>query len=321
MRITKLSDNFTPLNEGILFEIDSENETPTDIIVEIVEVATGEVVGTQLLRNTTSTTINIAPYMTRLDGYAPTSPDHTTFIEAPTASYRVRVDSIESAEVVVSVNRCRMDSKPSIATSLPSRRRIARGESDELLIVAESRQSLYAEITADTGESLHIEHLTLSGASTLAISTNDFETEINSLDITLYCEGKEFGSLHYAITKPIKTATRVAWLSECGAIERYSFPSAHRVKCCADKQTIVTKKGVVAAQSRVKRTISLCSRIEPRATIEGLSQLVSSPKVWVEQSGDWHLVEVITPQIEKNFLGEPSFLHLDICLWEKEVSL
>ena len=321
MRITKISDNFTPLHEGILFEIDSESETPTDIVVEIVDVATREVVGTQLLRNTTSTTINIAPYMARLEGYAPTSPSHTTFAEAPTASYRVRIDNIESEEVVVSVNRCRIDSKPSIVASLPNRRRIAHGESDELLIVAESGHTLYAEIVADTGETLHIEHLSLSGVSTLAISTNDFETEIGSLDITLYCEGKEFGSLHYAVTKPLKTATRVAWLSECGAIERYSFPSTHRVKCSADKQTIATKEGVMAAHSRAKRTISLCSRIEPRTTIEALSQLISAPKVWVEQNNGWHLVEVTTPQVEYNLLGEPSFLHLDISLWEKEVAL
>lgn len=321
MKITKISDNFTPMHEGILFGIDSENETPADIIVEIIEVATGEVVGSQRLRDTTSATINIAPYMARLERYAPTLPNHTTFAEAPIATYRIRIGNIESEDIVVSVNRRKIDSKPSIVTSFPDTRRIARGDSDELLIVTEEGKTIYAEIVADTGELLHIEHLSLSGASTLAISSNDFETEIHSLDITLYCEGEEFGSLHYTVVSPLKTATRLAWISDCGAIERYSFPSSHKVKRSADKQIVATKEGVVVAQCRAKQTISLCSRIEPRATIETLAQIASSPRVWIEQNGVWHLVEVVTPQVEYNLFGEPSFLRLDICLWQKEVAL
>ena len=321
MRIAKISDNFTPLHEGILFQIDTESEAPTDIVVEIVEVATEEVIGTKLLRNTVSATVNIAPYVARLEEYAPASLDHTTFAAAPAASYRIRIDNIESEEVVVATNRCKIDSTPFVVTALPASRRIVHGESDELLIIAEKGKTIYAEIVSDMGSSLNIEHLSASGVSTLVVATNDFEDDIRSLDIDLYCDGTKFGSLRYKVTSPLKTATRLAWVSDCGSIERYTFPSSHKAKRYADKQIVATSKGVVSAQCRAKQFISLCSRIEPRATIEALAQIASSPKVWIEESGNWHLVEVVTPQIEYNLFGEPSHLHLDICLWQKEVAL
>ena len=40
MKIEKISENFTPLHEGILFGIDTECEEPTDIEVKIIEMIT-----------------------------------------------------------------------------------------------------------------------------------------------------------------------------------------------------------------------------------------------------------------------------------------
>ena len=321
MKIEKISENFTPLHEGILFGIDTECEEPTDIEVKIIEMATGEVVATKLLRNTVATTINIAPYVEILTEYAPSTHRQTTFTEAPTASYKICVGDIESEEVVVSVNRCKIGSAPTIVASLPTTRHIARGENDEVLIRAECGKSIRAEIAANTGESLHLEFQTASGMAILTLSTDDFETAISSLDIALYCDGEMFGSLHYAVKPYLKTATRLAWLSDSGAIERYSFPSSYKAKRYAKKRVISTIDGVEASQSHAKQFISLCSRIEPRATVEAVAQLASSPKVWVEQDDRWQLVEVVTPEIEYNLFGEPSFLHLDVCLWQKEVGL
>ena len=72
---------------------------------------------------------------------------------------------------------------------------------------------------------------------------------------------------------------------------------------------------------RAKQTISLCSRFESSKTIETLAQIATSPKVWVEDNTGITLVEVTTPNIDYNIFGEPSHIHFDICLWQKEVAL
>lgn len=320
MKIVKLSHDFTPLREGILFGIDTETDEPSELEVKIIEIATGEVIATKLLRNATTATINIAPYIEFLEEYCPAS-NQCSFEEAPTASYKICVGDSLSEEVIVSVNRCTIDSTPAVVSSLPNTRRIARGEEDEVLILAEQGKTIYAEIVADTGEMLHLESHTSTGATILTIATDDFDTAISTLDIALYCDGEEFGRLHYSVTAPLKTSTRLAWVSDSGAIERYSFPSTHKSKRLADKQTIAHSDGVVATQGRAKQFLSLCSRIEPAATVAALAEIASSPKVWIEHDGAWHSVEVVTPQVEYNLFGEPSLLHFDICLWQKEVSL
>ena len=71
MKITKLSKNFTPLNKGIYFGIDTESDTPTTLTVEIIDSSTTEVIATQQLREVTSAKVNIAPYLPRFEEYKP----------------------------------------------------------------------------------------------------------------------------------------------------------------------------------------------------------------------------------------------------------
>ena len=43
MRIIKLSEEFTPRHEGIFFGLDTENEMPADVTIEVVDMASEEV--------------------------------------------------------------------------------------------------------------------------------------------------------------------------------------------------------------------------------------------------------------------------------------
>lgn len=321
MKINKLSDNLTPLDEGIFFGIDTESDTTSEIVVEIIEATTGEVVAVQQLHNALAVKINIAPYIARLSEYAPTQTQQASFAAPPMAAYKIRIDEVESEEIIVSINRYKIGSTPALITDFPHSRRIARGENDEVMFASEPGKTIKAELVADTGETLSLEYLPTTEISTLIISLDDFDSEIGSLDATLYCEEEDFASLHYTVVPPLKNATRLAWLSECGTIEHYTFPASHKVKHSTKKQSVMTSSGICSAHHQTKLTISLCSRLEPRATIEALTKIISSPKVWVKQKGRYELVEVATTEIEYNLFGEPAFLHLDICLWQKEVAI
>lgn len=321
MKINKLSKNFTPIHKGILFGIDSESEVPTNLLVEIIDMSTGEVIATQLLHNTVSATVNIAPYVARMNEYAPSQHQQTTIKSAPTASYKIRIGNIESEDVVISVNRCEIGDTPAIVTSFPDSRQIAHDENDELLIVASKGKRLLVDMVANRGETIHLEHLATSEAVILAISPNDFDTEVDSFDVTIHSEGVQLGTMHYTVTSPVKTATRLAWISDNGAIEQFTFPLTHGAKRSADRQILATSNGVMASQCLTKQLISVGSRYEPQATIEAIAQIASSPKVWLKQGGHWQLVEIITPHLEYNLFGKPNRLCLDICLWQKEVSL
>ena len=322
MKITKVSKEFSPLCGGIFFEIDTEQNEPTSVTAEIVDVETGEVVATQHLREITAAKVNIAPYVKRFDEYAPTAPlQLTTFIEAPTASYRLRIGDIESEEVAVSVNRCDVLSLPTMISSLPLSRRIAHGENDEILIMAERGRTISAQIVTNTGESLHLEHLSTTGVATLVISTEDFDDDVRSLDITLYCDDDAFDSLSYKVMPTYKTYTRLAWISACGSIERYTFPIAYKSVRSVSKQVVATTEGATTTNCKTEYKVSLSSRFESQATIDALSQIVSSPMVWIEQNGELERVGIASSVIEQDLFGSPSHISIDVCLRQREVSL
>lgn len=318
MKILKLSNDFTPIRKGIYFNIDTEDTTPTNLIVEIIDSSTSEVIATQQLREVTSAKVNIAPYLTKFEEHKPMQNFCTSILSAPCAHYNVRVDGVESEEVVVSVNNVESEETPTIISTMPNSRRISRGESDEVLIFSESGIDIGVEITADTGEVFNLEHRTTSGANILTISTEDFGANTHTLEVVLYCDGEIFGSLHYQVSPPLKTATRLAWLSDKGSIERYSFPVSHKLNRSVERNTVLTTDGIQTSHCRTKEVLSLISRYEPSATIAALAQILSSKKVWREHCGKLERVKVETHTIEHNLFGEPDCAHIDICTLNEE---
>ena len=95
----------------------------------------------------------------------------------------------------------------------------------------------------------------------------------------------------------------------------------HEKSILTQKQSFLTSDGICSAHCRAKQIVSVCSRFESSKTIEALAEIAASPKVWIENDEGCDLVEITTPEIEYNIFGEPSHIHFDICLWQREVAL
>ncbi len=320
MRIDKLSSNFTPLDEGIRFGIDTESDSATDICIEIIDVTTNEVVATKLLRDTTSTTVNIAPYIHAVGGYTPATAKKFAFRDVPTATYKVRVGEVESEEVTISVNRRNIGSEPAIVGDFPHLREISRNEIDEVLMIVPKGAPLYVEVITENDMQTY-DHVAENEAVSFTIAPIELADEAQNFDVRIYVDDNEICSLHYSLTPQHKTSARLAWVADSGAIERYTFPLVSQKSSVAEKQSFMGSDGICSVRSSAKQILSLRSQFEPRATIEALAQVVYSPKVWLEQNGEWLSVEVATSQVEYNLFGEPNFLVLEVGLWQKEVAL
>ena len=313
MKITKISNDFTPISKGVFFGIDTENSEPSDLMVEVVDVATNEVVAVQQLRGVTEAQVNIAPYLNRFAERAPRVGAYSMFAEAPTAIYQIRVGNITSEVIVVSVNRDAV-SQPSLVTTLPTSRVISRGESDELLLIAEAGDTLEASIATDAGDDISVEYVTSGGATIFLLSTAELSPSAKTLDVKLSLNGEEWLELHYRVAPAYKGAVRMAWLSEEGSVEQYTFLTATRAKLQVDKQTIATQSNRRVVQSHFEQSVSLISRYEPRSVIDALSQIVCSPRVWIIEGESLTEVEVKSSAIDFNLFGEPDCVAVDICV-------
>lgn len=317
MRITKLSDDFTPRHEGLLFGIDVESEQPGDVTIEVVDMASEEVIATQRLREITTAEVNIAHYVAPITDYTPSRTAHTTFKEAPSRYTMIRSGEDFSAPIITSVNRSRV-SPPSCVRTMPNLRTISYGEVDEVLIIAAERDTLTANFVADTGEILTLDYTAATGAAILSISTKDFGKKFRTLDVELLCNGERLDTLHYAIAPTHKGALRLAWLSSTGSIERYTFPVVVKSQFNSVKESIETPEGRKVVHSVSESILSLKSRYESLATIEALAEIISSPRVWIESSTGCAEVEVISSLVDKNLFNEPDIIAINILEWRKE---
>lgn len=294
MKLIQISENFTPLDDGVLFSVNAESEAPADIRLDIVDSVSGMVVATQQLREVRRAKVNIAPYIERFAERTPSHYPYTSFSEAPTAIHHIRVDEICSYSVITSVNRVQVTT-PTLLTAMPRQRCIAYGESDEVMIFAEEGALISATVTTDWGEELSLDYTSTSGAAIFTLASADFDTECRKIDVTIACNGTPLGSLRYNLAPRHKCALRLAWISERGTIERYTFPTP----------VSVTRKGD-------ERTVTIQSHYEPRAVVEALAQIVASPKVWVERNGSFCEVKVATSTLEYTLFGEPDSIALTL---------
>lgn len=304
MTLTPFSENFAPLDEGVFFTVNAGEEGPADIRLDIVDSMSGNVVATQQLRGVRRTKVNIAPYINRFTERTPSQYPYATFNDAPTAIHHIRVEEKCSSSIITSVNLVR-PTLPAIISAMPLSRSISHGESDEVLILAEEGDSITAELTSDKGEELAIEYTSTTGAVIFTLSTNDFHQDTRTVDVAFACNGTPLGTIRYNLAPRYKRSARLAWISEQGTIERYTFPTI----------------AFATREKGAKRTVALQSHYEPCATIEALAEIVASPKVWLEREGTYREVTVATSTINYNLFNKPDSIILTLSSEGREEAL
>lgn len=317
MNVQKISNDFTPCHEGLFFAIDTQTDDPQDVVVEVVDLSADEVVAKQYLREVKRAQVNIAPYIKPFADYMPMRSAHSAFEEAPSVRFTIRTADVEAEPLLVSVNRAHAE-LPSIVTAMPLSRTIAYGESDQILLLAEPESRITANIVADTGENFSMEYVTMVGATTLYISTKDFGKKVRTITVELSCNEVELGTLNYHIVPSHKGVLRLAWVSESGSIERYTFPVVTKSQRKVERVGVLTAEGSRVVRSTVESIISLKSHYEPRATIEAIAQILSSPKVWIEYPTSYQEVVALDTVVDVNIFGEPESVMLGVQEWRRE---
>ena len=320
MKITKLSNDLSPLSKGLRFAIDGEGENLGGKIVEIFDTTKDEVVATQQLPKTTYTEVNIAPYVAQLDHRTPSTSFQAGIRDAAVRSYHLRCEGIESEHISVSVNRCDIE-LPMVLTSMPLVRKMGASEHDEVVVMCNPGDEITALITANDSDELFLNHTTESGVAIINFSISDFSSDVKALDVEISCNDTIIENLHYDIVPLYRGATRVAWVAEDGAIERYTFPTSQRSQSSVKCAHLNTREGIFAVEGESKKSISLRSRYEPQATVEQLAKIASSERVWIENEGRIQSVEVESDALEFNLFNEPSSIVIELCVEREEVAI
>lgn len=320
--ISKTSNDFTPIFQGLLFTIQSDEAT--DITVDIFNATSNTVIGTKSLSNITEAVIDIAPYINRsLDSTKPLT-GASRLEECHAESYYITVSdaiNLEISDTLIVCNNLEQTSH-GVHTSLSLSRNISYKEEDDLRIYAPPQTTITAEITSDAGDSLSLELFSTLGVAQLHINTADFSPSTKELTVKIYFNDSLFQSVSYNLIPRYKGAQRVVWVSDKGTIERYTFPVVKSKELKVVRHTTTNSLGQLQTiRLRKSKIYTLVSEGLTDATLEGLAAIIAAPKVWFEEDGVFNEVTVGQSDIKYHNFGNISSLSITFTELGEEVAL
>lgn len=292
MKFTSIPDNFSPLDEGLVYKIDLEALYDA-VDVSIVNAFDNRLITTLRFARTRAVTVDIARYVRPL--FSPQPSDGATEAHSDSgrmAAIVVKVGSVQSETRYFSLFA--MDGLSRLLTTAPAERTIAYGEFDEIAYYAPAGGRIVVTAEMETGEmSSRIITLRTGGLpSVLRLSSADYH-KARSITVSFEADGRSESVSYDVVSRP-QSALRMAWVASSGAIEYYTFPTCKICRREARKERIYGRNGYEPVSISGERVVVAVSDFEPQAQIAALEEIITSPHVWYAGDGGFHEVDVVS---------------------------
>lgn len=291
MRFTKIPEPFASVQGELSYTF--AEATEEQVVLSVVDVRTGARLGVKQLFHTTSGSTDIAPMVRKNIRFVPS--------EGPTGIYdttnRSALIEVRAATGQRSDMReflpCRIDGQPAqVLTTMPRRRIIARGEIDEITILAPD--GFWVEITTDRGYATTMYYTGGESISLFRLETDYFEPGTGTITLKFVAQETVVHQIDYTVVPATGTGRRLAWQSTAGSIEHYTFPVVKSEVEKIEKGEVYTAAdGYISTSTTTERTTTLLSAYEPVATIEALAAIAASPRVWLVTGERYDEVDVL----------------------------
>lgn len=288
----------------------------SDLTLKIFENETDELLGVKKFYQTNSAQVNIAPHIrpyaiptvakSRM-GFLP------TYRQGNISVYiKVEEDNVTSSSRQFSISRSDLE-LPGLISTLPLERSISDGESEILQICGASGSPVTIQVKeylSSWNSSYERPYIDGEFVESVISSTTYTETPadgnillfnyvassnrdgeelpIERVKLTVTQNSETIAVVNYHIIEAVAESVRVAWLSESGSVEHYTFPVV---------------KGVYVGDD-FRHTLDLISAFEGYATRVALAEIVRSPRVWVLVDGEYVTANVESGGISVSSAGE-----------------
>jgi hypothetical protein len=280
------------------------------IDIEISSVGMYGPLGVKRLYSATSATVNVAPYARRLFAPEPLC-SSAAGIYSPAgrhAAVFISGGGIASPSAVL-CGGTRDAEWNRLMSASPSRVAIAPGECDELSVI--SNDWVSPVVTFRRGATTYTDNSMGRGGSQGVMTavvdagaviqryrtlTGGTAAELTGFTVRMRLDQTGFADRvlerHYTIDRTPRTGQRLAWVNSYGAIDYYTFPAAAEFRSAGSRNRIGTSAGFRTVSTSAFRSLKLLSEPVDAAGAEWLSELFSSPAVWMVSGADFEKVEV-----------------------------
>ncbi len=298
---TNTPNNYASLWGDLIFEYTSSSAE--DVEFEVYDDVADEKIGVKKFYSVTSSKINIAPMLFDLMLPAPDVSPTTASMRPQTGFPRVRVAvGTEESEPLTFTYAKEDLGEQIVLRTMPRNRILYRGEGDQITLIGTEGGNISFQIGAMAeGDSSYTVISTLytsidGGVRTLYLYAGDYVDDYVALRVVVISDGETLETLYYSLVDQEQVGYRVAWISEKGTVEHYTFP--------VESSTSRLSSGAVRRELR--------SAYGTSEQIEALSQIVSSPALWHVEALSYTPIRVETDEQSIRNEGVLSIINIKI---------
>ncbi len=278
--------------------------------IEIRSYGTDEVLGVKRLYTSGTASINVAPYARRFLSPRPMCDRAQGLFIAPDRAYFCYLVSEGFISDPVALCAGVEDAPTDVIASLaPADVRIAPGEKDEIPIL--SGDWITPEIifhragTTYTDTSMGRRNVLGMVAAVIdpeavcgiyAARTGGAASELTEFSVRLRLSASGFENeiveRRYTIDRTARTGRRLAWINRFGAIDYYTFPQAAEFRSTGSRSSVETPAGRLTVGTDARQSLKLLSEPCDAVTAGWLSEIFSSPEVWMVEGASFEKVDI-----------------------------
>lgn len=316
MQFTQTPQPYAPLGAEVTYAI--RNDVAGSIDLRITDTANNTLLGAKRFAAVSAASFDAAPYLRRAVRFFPTT-GRTGFYPATNrvVTAVVEAEAVGSGRPVAAPTRSFLPciataSAPALLTALPLHRLISAGECDELTLLIASRTVV--TVTAQSRGVLSAESYAIAeaGLHLFRLNTCDYP-DVEYLTV----DAGACGTVEYTLVPLPQGACQLAWRSKAGSIEHYTFPVAVSTTVEAAKKRAYGPDGHTAIMIREEERTVLRSAYETQQMLGVLSELLSSPNVWLVENDGYMPIDVVTEKAAIQQQGTMSCLEIEVRLKHK----
>lgn len=306
MNLTKTPENYQASFAEVVYAItDAPQNRPIEVAVYDSEQQ--NIIGIKRFNGQSSYQVNVANYLQRQFDVNPIVHPSCAIVADPSRLVGVSIkidDSITSPKSwhTAGVVHSTTLRKLSNSTGL---KKIAPDECDEISFIAPG-----CEVCAEFSLSGYEKNYSFALSTIIAdhnihsliVNMNDIDTRIrqqgyvladfSGLTVSASIDSVEFINQEYTITPRRRSSVRVCWLNRFGIIDYYTFISCANKSVSVENQRVYTQDGYKNNGSTSQFSSVLISEYEPQKTLQWLSELIASPRVWTIEDGRYNPVTI-----------------------------
>ena len=308
-----MPEAYSSFQQRLLYAFDTEQSSPQDVEIKIINQYDNSIIGRKLLRGVTHGEVDIAPYLrTVAVASLPQQIEQCAIIDTHTQiAVSVEVNGTSSPTLPFVAAKVEQKRSCTPLTTQQLHRTMAHDEFDIVSLFAphDTTLEVVVELIGSGGDRLLF--TPPAGQSAIAITARN-HSNVDAIRVTIKADGVVATTINYDLKPNLRGSRRLAWLNDNMGVECYTFPLRKSVLIEATRRHMESIWGKEAGATERENELKLISAYEPQEQIEALSAILSSPRIWLVKKNNLLPTELTTDRIFTAPCDKMGIIEVDI---------